>query len=453
MHEKRTLHESSGIICPPSAGAESQSSCAGETGGILEPVANGLCFPTSLTFDYGGTAYVAEAGLPFGGAPSGGRIWRLPLDGRQHTLLAQGLRPPVNGLTFHEGCLYVSEGGHPGRISRLELNGKRTVLLDNLPGPGNYHTNMVAFGPDGKLYFSQGAMTNTGIVGLDAYELGWLRRLPHAHDVPGHDVVLAGVEVDTINPLEGKPGARVKTGAFVPFGTRGQLGQRIPARLPCTAAIMRCDPDGGNLELVAWGLRNAYGLGFLPGGRLIAVDQGADDRGSRPVGNVPDLLFEVRPGAWYGWPDYVGADPITDSQYTPRRGPPPRFVLANHDELPPPERPLLRFPAHAAAVKFDVAPCSSEPWRGHILVALFGDERPMTAPPGPRVGRAVARIDPADWAVYPVAAAPLARPIDVRFHPWDGSLYILDFGNFEMDQHGVLAEAHSGRLWRFRPRE
>jgi glucose/arabinose dehydrogenase len=79
-------------------------------------------------------------------------------------------------LTFHQGSLYISEGEHPGRISRLDFDGKQTVILDNLPGPGNYHTNMVAFGPDGKLYFSQGLMTNTGVVGLDAYDLGWLRR-------------------------------------------------------------------------------------------------------------------------------------------------------------------------------------------------------------------------------------------------------------------------------------
>jgi hypothetical protein len=43
---------------------------------------------------------------------------------------------------------------------------------------------MVAFGPDNKMYFSQGAMTSTAIAGLDAYELGWLRILPHAHDIP-----------------------------------------------------------------------------------------------------------------------------------------------------------------------------------------------------------------------------------------------------------------------------
>ena len=126
-------------------------------------------------------------------------------------------------------------------------------------------------------------MTNTGIVGLDAYELGWLRRLPHAHDLPGHALVLSGVNVETADPLGVSRDARVWTGAFVPFGTPTSTGQRIDPQLPCTSAILRCDADGRDLELVAWGLRNAYALGFLPDGRLLAVDQGADDRGSRPV--------------------------------------------------------------------------------------------------------------------------------------------------------------------------
>jgi glucose/arabinose dehydrogenase len=213
---------------------------------------------------------------------------------------------------------------------------------------------------------------------------------------------------------------------------------------------MRCNPDGSELELVAWGLRNAYGLGFLPDGRLLATDQGADDRGSRPVGNVPDLLFEVRQGAWYGWPDFIGGDPITDAAYRPERGALPRCVLANHAELPPPERPLLRFPAHLAAVKFAVMPpTASADLAGQIFVALFGDERPMTAPLGPRVGRAVARIDPADWSLHPFVAEPLKRPIDVVWRAGEDTLYVLDFGEFEMDAtQGVVAQANTGRLWR-----
>jgi len=428
-------------MCEPSEKGDSGTT-------TMELVADGLAFPTSLTFDEQGTAFVAESGLPFGGARPGGRVWRLNGDGSR-TLLLEGLRPPVNGLTYHDGSLYISEGGHPARVSRLDGDGSVTTLLDNLPGPGNYHTNMVAVGPDGRLYFSQGAMTNTGIVGLDAYELGWLRLLPHAHDIPGLGIVLSGVNAQTPNPLSPDPDARTLTGAFAPFGTPTEPGMRIAAGLPCTAAIMRCDLDGSNLELVAWGIRNAFALGFLPDGRLIAVDQGADDRGSRPVGNIPDLLFEVRAGAWYGWPDFVGGDRITADEYVPTRGPRPSFVLANHEALPPPERALLRFPPHAAAVKFDVAPVGVADWAGQLAIALFGDEAPMTAPAGsPRAGRGLGRIDPADWSLHPLAAEPLERPIDVRFASDGSALFVLDFGRFEMSAAGVVAEAGSGKLWK-----
>jgi glucose/arabinose dehydrogenase len=212
---------------------------------------------------------------------------------------------------------------------------------------------------------------------------------------------------------------------------------------------MRCNADGSELELVAWGLRNAYGLGFLPDGRLLAVDQGADDRGSRPVGNVPDMLFEIRSGRWYGWPDFIGDVAITDPSFQPERGEAPTFLLANHNELPPPEKPLLNFPPHTAAVKFDVAPNNASPWAGHLFVALFGDEVPMTAPSGPKVGRSVMRVDPSDWSLHLFVQNGLLRPIDVCFSSTGRDLYILDFGSFEMlDKGGLSAEAGSGKVFK-----
>ena len=68
------------------------------------------------------------------------------------------------------------------------------------------------------------------------------------------------------------------------------------------------------------------------------------------------MLFEVRKGAWYGWPDFIGDVPITDPRFQPERGGAPSFLIANHDELPPPEKALLNFPTHTAAVKFAVGP-------------------------------------------------------------------------------------------------
>ena len=414
----------------------------------LRSVGSGFDFPTTVAIDGGGGVLVVESGLAFAGAKPGGRVWRVDESGARE-LLAEGLRAPVNGAAVHGGAIYLSEAGHPPRISRLDPDGSLSTVLQGLPGPGNYHLNMVAVSAEGKLYFSQGAMTNMGVVGLDAYELGWLGRLPHAHDVPGYDIELSDSNVETSDPLAPGGQGRATTGAFAPFGQVSEPGRRIQGRVPATAAVMRCNADGSELELVAWGLRNAYGLRFLADGRLLAVDQGGDDRGSRPVGNAPDLLFEIRKGGWYGWPDFIGGDPVTDSRFAPTRGPDPRFVLANHHELPPPERPLVRFPPHAAAVKLDVAPAGT-PWPGHLVVALFGDEAPMTAPPGPRVGRGLVRVDPSDWSIHSLVRAPLRRPIDVAFQA-DGSMWVLDFGDFEMSEGGVQAQAGTGVLWRAEP--
>lgn len=403
-------------------------------------VASGLAFPTSLAFDERGNLYVAEAGLPFGGAPAGGTVLAIGPDGSRE-VIGKGFRPPVNGLSFHDGALYVSEGGHPGQITRLALDGSRAVVIGGLPGPGNYHTNMALAGPDGWLYFSQGAMTNTGVVGLDSYELGWLRRLPHAHDVPGIEIVLEGVNFETDDPLTGG-GLKATTGAFQPFGCPSEKGQLISAGLPCTAALMRCQPDGSRLELVAWGLRNAYGLGFLPDGRLLAIDQGADDRGSRPIGNAPDAVFEVVGGAWYGWPDYIAGEPITAPSFLPQRGPAPGFLLADHASLPPPSAAVFKFPPHSAATKF----CAVGE---ELYVALFGDERPMTAPAGPPAGRSLARLSTRDWSLRAMPVGPLHRPIDVGLNPMSGELFVLDFGFFEMQTDGTLdARPGTGGVWR-----
>jgi glucose/arabinose dehydrogenase len=405
-------------------------------------IAEGLDFPTSVALGADGALYVAESGLPFGGARPGGRIVRIEGGGRE-TLL-DGLAAPVTGLTAHEGGFYISEGG-AGRISHWTPGAEARIILDGLPTGGNYHTNMVAVGPDGWLYFGQGARTNSGVIGADAMTLAWLRKLEHPVDIPGYDIELAGATFETPDPRE--EGERATTAAFAPFGDASAPAAHLPGRTPATASVMRCRPDGSGLELVAWGLRNPFGLGFLPDGRLLATDQGADDRGARPIGHAPDLLYEVKPGGWYGWPDYVGGVPVTDAGFVPTRGEPPQFLLANHDALPPPEAPLLRFQVNAAATKFAVLPEQAPRWPGQLIVAIFGDEKPMTAPIGPRVGRSLLRVDPADWSAHPLGLGAFDRPIDVAASADGRTLTIVDFGHFEMlDAGGLDAKAGSGRL-------
>jgi glucose/arabinose dehydrogenase len=202
--------------------------------------------------------------------------------------------------------------------------------------------------------------------------------------------------------------------------------------------------------VVAWGIRNAFGLAFLEDGRLLALDHGPDDRGSRPIGNAPDLLWEVRRGAWYGWPDFVDAVPVTNKALTPTRGPAPAFLLAHHDRLPTPEQALVRFAPHTAATRLAVGPMGSRRWEGRLLVTLFGDELPLTGPAGPRVGRSVVEVDVDRWTVRAGVTSPLVRrPIDVAFSTVDRRPYVLDFGWFEMrPEGGVVARPGTGALWR-----
>jgi glucose/arabinose dehydrogenase len=413
----------------------------------LTLVAGGFNFPSTLSFDDEGNFYVAETGLPFGGAERGGKVWKVSPDG-ERTLLLSKLSVPTNGATYHEGALYVTEGGHPAKIGRYDLaTGEYTILIKDLPGPGNYHADMIAFGSDGKMYFAQGAMTNTGVMGLDAYELGWLRKLPHAVDIPGYDIVLSGVNVETRNPLVDDPNARARTGAFAPFGDPTEPGRRIEAQVPATASIMRANPDGTGLELVCWGVRNAYALGFAPDGRLLAIDQGADDRGSRPVGDVPDLIFEIKEGAWYGWPDFAGDVPFTSERFKPVRGEQTPFVLANHDELPKPEKALLEITSHAAACKFDFMPNGTGGY--DMLIGYFGDELPMCGPAGEKVGRSVVKVDMETWTAEDfVISSRMHRPIDVKYDASDNSLWILDFGDFEMTEQGVIGNKETGGVYK-----
>jgi glucose/arabinose dehydrogenase len=138
--------------------------------------------------------------------------------------------------------------------------------LDNLPDLGNYHTNIAAIGPDEKIYFSQGALTNLGVIGMDPYQLGWLGQPPHNCDLPGYSVTLNGQTFETENPLPSEKRSKAFTGAFSDFGKAYNCNTRMEAALPYTVSIMGCNPDGTELELVAWGIRNAYGLGFFPMG-------------------------------------------------------------------------------------------------------------------------------------------------------------------------------------------
>jgi glucose/arabinose dehydrogenase len=163
-------------------------------------------------------------------------------------------------------------------LVRIEPDGRRRTIVDGLPGLGDHQVNHPLVGPDRRIYFGVGSVTNSGIVGSDNAGYAWLREHPDAHDVPAHDVVLAGRDYDDRDVL-GDLTRRVRTGAFVPFGTDTRSGQVIPGSVKASGAILRWEPDGSELQVVAWGLRNPsrddrlgrVGLGRFGEDRFLAL--------------------------------------------------------------------------------------------------------------------------------------------------------------------------------------
>src|SRR5687767_968936 len=194
-------------------------------GYTIEPVATGLTFPTAVAFDDSARLHVIEAGYVYGEKWGTPRLLRVEADGRL-VEIARGSMPPWTGLSFSNGTFLIAEGGAKdgGRIIRVTPQGSITVLIDNLPSMGDHHTNRAVAGPDGSIYFTIGTATNSGVVGEDNWDGGWLKRHATFYDIPCQDVTLTGENFETRDVRTTDSAARATTGAFVPFGTRTTPG-------------------------------------------------------------------------------------------------------------------------------------------------------------------------------------------------------------------------------------
>jgi glucose/arabinose dehydrogenase len=432
-------------------------------GYTIEAVATGLTFPTGVAFDEAGRVHVVEAGYAYGEVVTVPRLLRLEVDGRT-SVVATGDNPPWNGVDFADDAFFVAGGTlRGGQLLRIDADGRIATIVDDLPGLGDHHPNGPVAGPDGWLYFGQGTATNAAVVGTDNADFGWLLRYPEFHDVPCDDVVLAGRNFRTPDPLGGA--RSVVTGAFVPFGTPTEAGQVVPGQLPCSGAVMRVRPDGRDLELVAWGFRNPFGLAFSPSGELLVTDNQYDVRGSRPVFGAGDLLWRVVPGTWYGWPDFHGDRPLTDADHFRARGEPePGFVLQSHPGAPP--APAARLGVHSSSNGLDVSWSEAFGYVGDAFIAQFGDMAPAVGKVLGPVGFRVVRVDPATGVVHDFAAnraeaggpasrlgsRGLERPVAVRFDPTGEALYVVDFGVMTVGE-GPQPQPGTGVLWRIERRE
>jgi glucose/arabinose dehydrogenase len=415
-------------------------------GYAIEVFSEGLETPISMIFTDNGDMLVADSGVTSGS----GKVLRKIKN--RYEIVAEGFNPPLTGINFRGGNIYVSHRGH---VTIVKPDGSKQDIISGLPSYGDHHNNQVVFGSDGKMYFGQGTATNSGVVGTDN---GWVSQYPFMHDYPGGDIILNGQNFAAKNMNAVSSNEVTYTGAYSPFGVPNRPHEMKKGIVRASGSILRANPDGTGLELVAWGLRNPFRMKFDRFNRLFSTNHGSDVRGSRPINNSPDEFQIIMSGAWYGWPDYSGGIPITSPQFKPEGMPQPEFLLANHPMDPP--KPFALFKPHAAIMGFDFDYDGIYGPNGDAYIAEFGSEAPETTggKPLPQVGHRVSKINmntgqitnfainKSGYAASYTGDGGFERPIDVVFGP-DKAMYVLDFA---VTPEGEPDEFYprSGVIWR-----
>jgi glucose/arabinose dehydrogenase len=427
----------------------------------IEMLADGFTFPSAVTFDAQGTPYVLETGYAYG------EVWLEPklikIQGTTKTVVAKGDRNgPWTGVDYSEGYFYVSEGGEAdgGKIIRVSPAGEMKTIVEGLPSVGDHHTNVPVV-KDGYIYFGQGTATNSGVVGEDNADFGWLKRKQDFHDTPCGDIMLTGENFESMNVLTENPDDKISTGAYAPFGKPTSPGEVIKGSVPCNGAIMRVPVAGGKLEVVSWGLRNPFGLAVAPNGKFYTTENAYDERGSRPIWGAGDVLWEVKENMWYGWPDFSAGKPIkNDEEFKSPTRKEIKPLLQKYPNTPP--APVAVFGVHSSSNGFDFSKSDAFGFKGEAFVAQFGDMAPNVGKVLAPVGFKVVRVNvdngvirdfainkgkrngPATW----LKKAGLERPISVKFSPDGKALYIVDFGILKMTDEGPQPQTNTGVVWR-----
>lgn len=180
--------------------------------------------------------YLADAGV----ADNNGKVLKY-INGT-FQVIAEGFNPPLTGINYLNGNIYVS---HRGKVTILKPDGSKSDIIEGLPSFGDHHNNQVVFGPDGKMYFGQGTATNSGVVGEDNKD--WVRKNPYFHDYPGSNIKLNGHNYNTENFLTAANGDHTLTGAYSPFRVPSEYGEQVKGITIASGSILRANTDGTNI--------------------------------------------------------------------------------------------------------------------------------------------------------------------------------------------------------------
>jgi hypothetical protein len=234
----------------------------------------------------------------------------------------------------------------------------------------------------------------------------------------------------------------------------------------------------------AWGLRSPFGMVFdSKDGKLFISNDGADDKGIRPITNDTDNIYffniknsgTINNITWYGWPDFYGnGEPVTDHKFGTSKNltQPLQFLIKNHPPLTKPFTTVGVGPGVTQTAFVDNKSFVGGE-KPKIFLGEFGIAIPINhlLPPldssskagaGGLPGQKVIAIDTqtGNFSDFISLKKPDLnfRPVGVKFNEKEGALYIIDFGKAEirstlpngtpLPMPVVWPYANSGVVWK-----
>ncbi|MSU48672.1 MAG: c-type cytochrome [Opitutus sp.] len=305
----------------------------------------------------------------------------------------------IQGLAWHGRDLWIANS--PDLTIVRDLDGDdeadEYVLLYTDLGNIEHALHGLNFAPDGKVYMSKGnskGLNQPGRIAPQPFrELFGLPTLPGSPDLP-------------------QPRTFTKQNYRATYqDPKDDWGRH--------GGVLRCDPDGTQLEIVARGLRNPWDIAFDSGFNWLGTDNDQSDG---------DRIFMAFFGADFGWahkwsPDWTGA---------------------RHLPTVPISGPV--FTGSGTGIVFaDTPPALPASFHGVWFINDYLHR--ITFAYRPRWDGALLQPSGGKWEPFLRASGSLFNPVDIELGP-DGALYVTGWGSVLGGEFKDGKQTNEGRVWR-----